>query len=56
MILSYIAYYIVDGKTAGILVFYFLFLHLGMYVVVTRPQIAPIGMIAQVGIHIIYET
>ena len=53
MLLSYIAFYIVDGKTAGILVFYFLFLHVGMWIVVTRPPLAPIGMIAQVTLTLI---
>lgn len=53
MILSYIAYYIVDGQTAGVLVFYFLFLHVGMWIVVTRPSLAPVGMIAQVTLTLI---
>jgi hypothetical protein len=53
MVLSYIAYYIVDGKTAGILVFYFLFLHIGMWILITRPPFAPVGMIAQVTVTLI---
>ena len=53
MVLAYIAYYIVDGKTAGVLVFYFIFLHIGMYILVTRPALAPVGMIAQITLTLI---
>lgn len=53
MILSYIAYYIVDGKTAGVLVFYFIFLHFGMWIVISRPPQAPVGIIAQVTMTLI---
>lgn len=53
MALSYIAYYIVDGKTAGVLVFYFLFLHIGMWILIRWPALAPVGIIAQVTITLI---
>ena len=43
MLLSFVAYYIVDRKTAGVLVFYFVFLHVGMYIVVKHQTIAPVG-------------
>ena len=53
MALSFIAFYIVDGETAGILVFYFIFLHIGVYIMVKRPAIAPIGIIGQVTLTLI---
>jgi len=53
MVLSYIAYYIVDGKTAGVLVFYFIFLHAGVYIVLKYPPIIPVGMIGQVTLTLI---
>ncbi|KAI7090836.1 hypothetical protein KC356_g1142 [Hortaea werneckii] len=53
MLLSWVAYYIVDGKTAGVLVFYFIFLHLGVYVILKRPEILPVGMIGQITITLI---
>ncbi|KAK4546297.1 hypothetical protein LTR36_001974 [Oleoguttula mirabilis] len=53
MLLSWIAYYIVDGKTAGVLVFYFIFLHFGVYIVIKYPQIIPVGMISQVTMTLI---
>ncbi|KAI7092928.1 hypothetical protein KC352_g40066, partial [Hortaea werneckii] len=53
MLLSWVAFYIVDGKTAGVLVFYFIFLHLGVYVILKRPEILPVGMIGQITITLI---
>lgn len=53
MLLSWIAYYIVDGKTAGVLVFYFLFLHFGLYILLKYPQYTPVGMISQVTLTLI---
>ncbi|KAI6835187.1 hypothetical protein KC340_g1550 [Hortaea werneckii] len=53
MLLSWVAYYIVDGKTAGVLVFYFIFLHLGVYVILKRPEILPVGMIGQITITLV---
>ncbi|KAK3680304.1 hypothetical protein LTR78_000682 [Recurvomyces mirabilis] len=53
MILAWIAYYIVDGKTAGILVFFFLFLHFGLYIVLKYPGYIPVGMISQVTMTLI---
>lgn len=53
MCFSYLAYYIVDGKTAGVLVFYFIFLHGGVYIVLKYPQIIPVGMISQVTLTLI---
>ncbi|KAK5115828.1 hypothetical protein LTR85_009422 [Meristemomyces frigidus] len=68
MLLSWIAYYIVDGHTAGVLVFYFIFLHFGVYgklpiprfayyypgaIVIKYPAIIPVGMISQVTLTLI---
>ncbi|KAI7499856.1 hypothetical protein KC367_g4116 [Hortaea werneckii] len=53
MLLSWVAYYIVDGKTAGVLVFYFICLHLGVYVILKRPEILPVGMIGQITITLV---
>ncbi|KAI7539883.1 hypothetical protein KC331_g9478 [Hortaea werneckii] len=53
MLLSWVAYYIVDGETAGVLVFYFIFLHLGVYITLKRPEILPVGMIGQITITLI---
>ncbi|KAH9844572.1 Aromatic acid exporter family member 2 [Teratosphaeria destructans] len=53
MLLAWIAWYIVDGKTAGVLVFYFFFLHFGVWIVLKRPSIIPVGMISQVTLTLI---
>ncbi|KAK0861842.1 hypothetical protein LTR87_016814, partial [Friedmanniomyces endolithicus] len=43
----------VDGRTAGVLVFFFIFLHGGIYIVVKHPSITPVGMITQVTLTLI---
>ncbi|KAK5167434.1 uncharacterized protein LTR77_007133 [Saxophila tyrrhenica] len=53
MILALIAYYVVDGHVAGVLVFFFVFLHIGNYIILTRPKLIPIGIISQVTITLI---
>lgn len=53
MVLAFICYYIVDGHTAGVLVFLFIFLHIGMYIVVKHPAIAPVGVISAVTLVLI---
>ncbi|KAK3069449.1 hypothetical protein LTR53_012208 [Teratosphaeriaceae sp. CCFEE 6253] len=53
MCLAWVAYYIVDGQTAGVLVFYFVALHTGVYIVSKYPQYIPVGMITQVTITLI---
>lgn len=49
MLLSWIAYYIVDGHTVGVLIFYFLFLHVGVYILVSQAgemiRVAPKGVL-----------
>ena len=53
MVLGFIAYYIVDKHVAGILVFYFVFLHAGMYVVIKHPALAAVGQITSVTLTLI---
>jgi hypothetical protein len=53
MLLSLITWYIVDGKVAGVLVFLFIFLHLGSYVLIKYPQYTPVGMIGQITLILI---
>lgn len=48
MISSYIIWYIVDGHTAGVLVFFFLFSQIGFYISYKYPAYAPVGMIYSV--------
>lgn len=48
MVLSYTAWYIVDGRTAGVLVFFFLFCHGYVWIILKYPAILPIGQIGQV--------
>ncbi|KAK3708565.1 hypothetical protein LTR37_011460 [Vermiconidia calcicola] len=52
-VLSLIAYYIVDGETAGVIIFFFLFLHVGIYIMLKHPAIAPMGVITQVTVALI---
>jgi hypothetical protein len=46
MIIAFLVYYIPDGKTAGILVFLWLFSSIGWYIPIKTPQFAIIGMIS----------
>ena len=48
MALSYVAWYIVDGHTAGVIVFFFLFCHGYVWVMVKHPAVLPIGQIGQI--------
>lgn len=53
MIMSWIAWYIVDGQTAGVIVFFFVFLHAYIWLMLKHPQYMPIGMIGQVTVGLI---
>lgn len=53
MVLAMIAYYVVNGHPAGVLVFFFVFLHFGNYIVLSRQRLIPVGMISQVTITLI---
>ncbi|KAG8624855.1 hypothetical protein KVT40_007922 [Elsinoe batatas] len=48
MITSFIIWYIVDGRTAGVLVFFWIFVMWGFYIVLKYPKITPVGMIFSV--------
>ncbi|KAF2863186.1 hypothetical protein K470DRAFT_211067 [Piedraia hortae CBS 480.64] len=52
IVMSFIAYYIVDGKAAGVLVFFFVFLHVGVWVLLKHPEYTVAGMIMQVTLAI----
>lgn len=53
MVLAIIAWYIVDENTAGILVFYYIFQLPGLWIMVLRPSIIPVGMISTVTLTLI---
>ncbi|KAF2861628.1 hypothetical protein K470DRAFT_214617 [Piedraia hortae CBS 480.64] len=53
MMMGVVAWYIVDGHTAGILVFFFLFLHVGVYIMLRYPKYVSAGIIFQVTLVII---
>lgn len=53
MIAAWIAWYIVDGQTAGVIVFFFIALHGGVYILLKYPQYTPVGMIGQVTVGLI---
>jgi len=48
MCTSFIIWYIVDGHTAGVLVFFWFFVMWGFYIVIKYPKIIPVGMIFSV--------
>ncbi|KAF4553310.1 ER transporter-like protein 1 [Elsinoe fawcettii] len=48
MITSFIIWYIVDGRTPGVLVFFWIFVMWGFYIVLKFPKITPVGMIFSV--------
>ncbi|PSK53121.1 hypothetical protein B9Z65_3321 [Elsinoe australis] len=48
MVTSFIIWYIVDGHTAGVLVFFWLIVMWGFYIVLKYPKITPVGMIFSV--------
>lgn len=53
LIASWIAWYIVDENPAGTIVFFFIFLHASVYVLLKYPQYTTVGMISQVTMAII---
>ncbi|KAJ9629567.1 hypothetical protein H2203_001941 [Taxawa tesnikishii (nom. ined.)] len=48
MCTSFVVYYIVDGHTAGVLVFFWFVCMWGFYIVLKYPRIIPVGMIFSV--------
>lgn len=53
MIFSFMAWYIVDGKTAGVIVLFFLFMHPFAWLKLKRPALIPVGMIGQITMSLI---
>ncbi|GAB7357843.1 hypothetical protein MBLNU230_g0014t1 [Neophaeotheca triangularis] len=53
VILCFVAYYIVNGSPAGVLVFTFIFLHAGSYIILRYPQWTPIGIVGQITIVVV---
>lgn len=53
MLLSFIAWYIVDGKTAGVIVMFFIFMHPFAWLKLKKPAYIPVGMIGQITMSLI---
>ncbi|WPH01933.1 Hypothetical protein R9X50_00478700 [Acrodontium crateriforme] len=53
VVLSFIAFYIVDGKTTGVIIMYFIFLHGGVYILLKHPSLTPVGMIGQITLTLV---
>jgi len=53
MIAAWICWYIVDGHVAGILVFYWVFLHIGPWIIVKYPAYTTLGMIGPITMTLI---
>lgn len=53
VIAAWIAWYIVDGKTPGVIVFYFIVIHGGVYILLKYPQYMPVGMISQITLSLV---
>lgn len=53
VILCFVIYYIVNGNPAGILIFFFIFLHSGSYIILKYPQWIPIGIVGQITIALV---
>jgi len=47
MLLSYIAWYIVDGNTAGVIVFFFIFCHGFVWLMIKHPSMLIVSQIGQ---------
>lgn len=48
MVASYIIWYIVDGRTAGVLVFLWLWMFCAFYVLLKTPKLIIVGLISAV--------
>lgn len=53
MIAAWICWYIVDGHTAGVIVFYFIFLHIGPWILLKYPAYTTLGMIGPITMTLI---
>ncbi|KAF2161411.1 hypothetical protein M409DRAFT_69769 [Zasmidium cellare ATCC 36951] len=53
LIAAWIAWYIVDGQTAGVIVFFFIVIHGGVYILLKYPQYTTVGLVSQVTVGLI---
>ncbi|KAK6427955.1 hypothetical protein LTR95_015905, partial [Oleoguttula sp. CCFEE 5521] len=53
MLAALVCWYIVDTKTAGVIVFYFIFIHAGPYIIVKYPTLTTLGMIGPITMTLI---
>lgn len=53
MLVSWVCWYIVDGQTAGVLVFYFAFLTVGPWIMLKYPAYTTLGMIGPITMTLI---
>lgn len=53
MLAAWVCWYIVDGETAGVLVFYFIFLHIGPWIIIKYPAYTTLGMIGPITMTLI---
>lgn len=53
MIAAWICWYIVDGNVAGVIVFYFLFLHIGPWIMLMYPAYTTLGVIGPITMTLI---
>lgn len=53
MIAAWICWYIVDGQVAGVIVFYFIFLHIGPWIMLKYPSYTTLGVIGPITMTLI---
>ncbi|QIW95000.1 hypothetical protein AMS68_000518 [Peltaster fructicola] len=53
MLVAWVNWYIVDGIPGGIIPFYFVFLHLGPWIIVNHPKYTTLGMIGPITVTLI---
>lgn len=53
MLVAWINWYIVVGTPAGVVVFYFVFLHIGPFIIIKYPQYTTLGMIGPITVTLI---
>jgi hypothetical protein len=53
MIAAWICWYIVDSQTAGVIVFYFIFLHIGPWIMLKYPAYTTLGVIGPITMTLI---
>lgn len=53
LFVAWIVWYIVDGQPAGVIVFYFIFVHLGPWIIIKHPKYTTLGMIGPITLTLI---